>query len=343
MTSCQGSRLSAVSIHAPRVGSDDEHLDAQNTNMGFNPRSPCGERPGGSTVLPVMGLKFQSTLPVWGATAVQEVHKAVQDVSIHAPRVGSDNKDIWITVPSAVFQSTLPVWGATANRSDRCNREPRFQSTLPVWGATSCVCTFLATRRCFNPRSPCGERHWPFQVTKARQMVSIHAPRVGSDGVYSEGEVAAKMFQSTLPVWGATGSLRILWPTCRRFNPRSPCGERPSSAPYRLCAIIVSIHAPRVGSDPQGYSQQDLADMFQSTLPVWGATARNAARCRRCPVSIHAPRVGSDSFKAAKEYDDPQFQSTLPVWGATGSASTRSSKPPRFNPRSPCGERRRTG
>ena len=56
---------------------------------------------------------------------------------------------------------------------------------------------------------------------------------------------------------------------------------------------------------------------FQSTLPVWGATSTSAKRPPSC-----------------------KFQSTLPVWGAT-----RWSSAPRrrrdFNPRSPCGERRR--
>ena len=55
----------------------------------FNPRSPCGERPGrhGSTVAVI---PFQSTLPVWGATsAVADLGK-ILEISIHAPRVGSD-------------------------------------------------------------------------------------------------------------------------------------------------------------------------------------------------------------------------------------------------------------
>ena len=102
-------------------------------------------------------------------------------------------------------------------------------------------------------------------------------------------------FQSTLPVWGATGQAYLipffngnfnprspcgerLLPVCPvgqacYFNPRSPCGERPAT----VCgdpapAIPISIHAPRVGSD-------------QNTP---------AAGCRNFGISIHAPRVGSD-------------------------------------------------
>ena len=33
----------------------------------------------------------------------------------------------------------------------------------------------------FNPRSPCGERHIPPKVSVKVAVISIHAPRVGSD------------------------------------------------------------------------------------------------------------------------------------------------------------------
>ena len=79
-----------ISIHAPRVGSD--------------PRKP-------NTCL--AELKFQSTLPVWGATRGQAGFSG----------------------PGPEFQSTLPVWGATCI-GPYTRRFPKFQSTLPVWGAT---------------------------------------------------------------------------------------------------------------------------------------------------------------------------------------------------------------
>ena len=78
------------------------------------------------------------------------------------------------------FQSTLPVWGATA-MDEALDPAKLFQSTLPVWGATS-----------RNRAIGC------------HLIVSIHAPRVGSD-VPSPASLSS-------PV---------------SFNPRSPCGERP--------------------------------------------------------------------------------------------------------------------
>ena len=106
-----GAGKQAVSIHAPRVGSDRLVVSENDKELSFNPRSPCGER---LLCAAAGGLEksFQSTLPVWGATFENsEDYKATK------------------------FQSTLPVWGATP-KSETINTQNLFQSTLPVWGAT---------------------------------------------------------------------------------------------------------------------------------------------------------------------------------------------------------------
>ena len=59
-----------------------------------------------------------------------------------------------------------------------------------------------------------------------------------------------------------------------------------------------------------------LGAQFQSTLPVWGATAALVLNTAHITISIHAPRVGSDSPRPAF-CSKVGFQSTLPVWGAT--------------------------
>ena len=100
----------------------------------------------------------------------------------------------------------------------------------------------------FNPRPPCGERLW----TRLRRFRQI-------------------AFQSTPPVWGAT------------VDGLSFQNE-----------IIISIHAPRVGSDLAPINTKRRNCIFQSTPPVWGATALNAAISALNAISIHAPRVGSD-------------------------------------------------
>ena len=57
---------------------------------------------------------------------------------------------------------------------------------------------------------------------------------------------------------------------------------------------FISIHAPRVGSDWTRAPRLFLRMKFQSTLPVWGATAIEFRDVADLEISIHAPRVGSD-------------------------------------------------
>ncbi len=105
-------RLKRISIHAPRAGSDILTEFALTIPANFNPRSPCGERhclgvfalhlPFISIHAPragsdrhwhnivINGDKFQSTLPVRGATHQQHRRVGSHSISIHAPRAGSD-------------------------------------------------------------------------------------------------------------------------------------------------------------------------------------------------------------------------------------------------------------
>ena len=55
----------------------------------FNPRPPCGERPGRAYVHDDRN-QFQSTPPVRGATSNGYHDGYWSEVSIHAPRAGSD-------------------------------------------------------------------------------------------------------------------------------------------------------------------------------------------------------------------------------------------------------------
>ena len=157
-------------------------------------------------MLEFVPVRFQSTLPGWGATASQCAAFAGAEISIHAPRMGSD------------------VTSATSFRS----------------------CGY------FNPRSPDGERPGALPSTTAKRSV----------------------FQSTLPGWGATA-----------LGLRAPTG------------VLISIHAPRMGSDH---------------FP------RSEGRCAG-RISIHAPRMGSDMSANNPCVRMVSFQSTLPGWGATPS------------------------
>ena len=82
----------------------------------------------------------------------------------------------------------------------------------------------------------------------------------------------------------------------------------------------VSTHAPLAGSD-------GIEESGEATISG---------------VSTHAPLAGSDPNWAETARRAPRFQPTLPLRGAT-SDPCPSWPTCRFNPRSPCGERRSSG
>ena len=144
----------------------------------FNPRSPGGERLNNG-VTPSNKVEFQSTLPGWGATHLHVGHAVRVDISIHAPRMGSDHVRFGERPVPIGFQSTLPGWGATT-ADPRTKLTVQFQSTLPGWGATP-VDGRLGVRTLFQSTLP----GWGATTVIARDVahvrISIHAPRMGSD------------------------------------------------------------------------------------------------------------------------------------------------------------------
>ena len=148
--------------------------------------------------------------------------------------------------------------------------------------------------------------------------ISIHAPRVGSDvGRFVDVPESKVIFQSTLPVWGATHKPKSSTSCESYFNPRSPCGERQKTYFDDVDKVTISIHAPRVGSDcTQQWHLCSLQD-FNPRSPCGERPKAFNEMSRAQDISIHAPRVGSDVCKFGEDYALSTFQSTLPVWGAT--------------------------
>ena len=146
----------------------------------------------------------------------------------------------------------------------------------------------------FNPRSPHGER--------LRQYLESSPCRI---------------FQSTLPAWGATCTNRREEPHLQDFNPRSPHGERQSPETTLVCPVVISIHAPRMGSDKKKTKYRQHPRDFNPRSPHGERLADSMKTIRPKTISIHAPRMGSDSTTLESNIADSIFQSTLPAWGAT--------------------------
>ncbi len=147
----------------------------------FNPCSPCGERPATAGQSDIDKL-FQSMLPVRGATKTRTSFPSSKRISIHAPRAGSDTPSTRSSATPSSFQSMLPVRGATRASGRCCSRPGYFNPCSPCGERLCLVLHFGVIILYFNPCSPCGERPGLLKGHNSITIISIHAPRAGSDG-----------------------------------------------------------------------------------------------------------------------------------------------------------------
>ena len=105
----------------------------------------------------------------------------------------------------------------------------------------------------------------------------------------------------------------------RHFNPRTPCGVRPTT----------------------DYSKEEPDGLFQSTHPVRGATTFAPIECilKSSFQSTHPVRGATNTAQC--HIYGWEFQSTHPVRGATLRMNTYRGNLYNFNPRTPCGVRRK--
>ena len=196
-----------------------------------------------------------------------------------APRAGSDLTTHFFVKLLREFQSTLPVRGATRPTWRTCAGR-LISIHAPRAGSDDANGGEVMRRINFNPRSPCGERP---VLAKAASFVGT--------------------FQSTLPVRGATRHSFASLAYHLDFNPRSPCGERQHDYCKYIGKQMISIHAPRAGSDARQRINLKHSWQFQSTLPVRGATVFQSVCVVIKSISIHAPRAGSDAEKGRGALD----------------------------------------
>ena len=192
------------------------------------------------------------------------------------------------------FQSTLPARGATFALCKDLQLAI-FQSTLPARGATDSVrlSTMQASSN-FNPRSPHGERPAALTATVSSGEFQSTLPARGATE-FDFTDIYTAEFQSTLPARGATCSTSLIsWAVMISIHAPRTGSDAILSQPSSLL-IDISIHAPRTGSDALWICTfYPCASLFQSTLPARGATDAVPQLFRFRRISIHAPRTGSD-------------------------------------------------
>ena len=211
----------------------------------------------------------------------------------------------------------------------------------------------------FNPRTPCGVRHFYgvvalrldlFQSThplrgatsqklprRRGRWISIHAPLAGCD---LEAYTCRCSIQISIhaPLAGCDCRRSLCPRRAGNFNPRTPCGVRPTRGAGRSTWKI-----------------------FQSTHPLRGATAIIKCLSDCGTISIHAPLAGCDLalalIRALRRYFNPRtpcgvrrrlnilcsnpFSISIhaPLAGCDLPAKSRKNSAMNFNPRTPCGVR----
>ena len=180
------------------------------SSLYFNPRTPCVVRPRERSKS-ITRFTFQSTHPVWGATKNIVIVFHATEISIHAPRVGCDavklldgrNRDISIHAPRVgcdeiveppmgIMEISIHAPRVGCDGGQAVLQQQRAISIhAPRVGCDSDCPAPPQGHTYFNPRTPCGVR---------RQV---------------PGSIFAQWaFQSTHPVWGATGTDQNRRPYC---------------------------------------------------------------------------------------------------------------------------------
>jgi len=187
-------------------------------------------------------------LPVRGATGCPpSLPLLCLQISIHAPRAGSDDR-------RADFRQTLADFNPRSPCGERrADGRAEIHGTdisihAPRAGSDRREARSRTSQANFNPRSPCGERRCADREPCALARISIHAPRAGSDASRQYSSSSSRAFQSTLPVRGATRDV-MKYAVFIPFQSTLPVRGATRPARSLVSRSRISIHAPRAGSD----------------------------------------------------------------------------------------------
>ena len=177
----------------------------------------------------------------------------------------------------------------------------------------------MRIREHFNPRAPCGARLPP---CAALCRGSLHFnPRAPCGARRARGRRHARQH--------------------RHFNPRAPCGARLGISLDEAFGISISTHAPLAGRDCSPCLSLFPSMIFQPTRPLRGATYTLAIGSSRSTI-FQPTRPLRGATQIGFTYSAARiFQPTRPLRGATIGTGPTIFPTWDFNPRAPCGARRR--
>ena len=170
----------------------------------------------------------------------------------------------------ASFNPRAPCGARRGGGDGRAGRT-KFQSTRPVRGATAAHAGHVLVHE-VSIHAPRAGRDRPGATAHRLRDVSIHAPRAGRDVADVGLPPRAILVSIHAPRAGRDSGAGTRSSTGACFNPRAPCGARHVRDGLRVALVGVSIHAPRAGRDVSADPEAGVAEKFQSTRPVRGAT-----------------------------------------------------------------------
>ena len=275
--------------------------------------------------------------PLAGSDCLSGLLSGARIVSTHAPLAGSDRRCRRRCPPRRV-STHAPLAGSDSAFAVPNWHTRQFQPTLPLRGATFVQVGYRCRCFCFNPRSPCGERHGGLGSASRRVVVSTHAPLAGSDQTILPSYPVEWQFQPTLPLRGAThlevalvveelvsthaplagSDLRHegIDPAGESFNPRSPCGERPEPKRTTLTKEGFNPRSP-CGERYHG-PQSDPGRLVSTHAPLAGSDTAHQSKSAEYSVSTHAPLAGSDARESRSKALDSTVSTHAPLAGSDG-------------------------
>ena len=164
---------------------------------------------------------FQSTRPAWGATAF--IYKCLfrLRISIHAPRVGRDARDLRRRRYRPHFNPRARV-----GRDRLChlvNLDLAISIHAPAWGATQAI-LWLNRKTQISIHAPAWGATSPVYGVRAVPIISIHAPAWGAT-ICTANRTHNINISIHAPAWGATRPCQNGYGCSSDFNPRARVGR----------------------------------------------------------------------------------------------------------------------
>ena len=148
--------------------------------VDFNPRAPCGARRLPRLRLALAPINFNPRAPCGSRHAAAWTRSGLRRISIHVPLAGHDTR-----------QRIRPGFGAISIHVPLAGHDPKNED-------------LIQTKLNFNPRAPCGARHYFWGAFRRYNGISIHVPLAGHDPFPLQRQSSIFIFQSTCPLRGTT-------------------------------------------------------------------------------------------------------------------------------------------